>query len=274
MKDLQFIEGDLRDRDLLAKALEGVEVVFHEAAVPSVPRSVAEPERTNDVNVTGNPRTPGGRQERRSSPPGLRRLFRRLRQYAPLSPRSRRCLRCRSRPMHSRNSPVRPTALSTPASTAWRTVALRYFNVYGPRQNPESEYAAVIPKFVTACLGGRSPEIYGDGEQTRDFTFVGDVVQANLLAAESKDAVGTVVNVAGGGRISLNQLLETVQEVCGSSTETIYHPARAGDVRDSQADLTRARATLGFEPATSMGEGSSTDRRVFSQGPGRSGLAG
>ncbi len=251
---LEFLEGDLRDRDLLAKALDGVEVVFHEAAVPSVPRSVAEPERTNDVNVTG---TLGLLESARSA--GVRRLVFAASSAAygntPTLPKVETMP-----PL-----PLSPYALQKFAGETYcalysrlygmETVALRYFNVYGPRQNPESEYAAVIPKFVTACLEGRSAEIYGDGEQTRDFTFVGDVVRANLLAAESTDAIGTVVNVAGGGRISLNQLLESVQGACGSSKEAIYHPARAGDVRDSQADLTRARKTLGFEPATSMEEG-------------------
>jgi nucleoside-diphosphate-sugar epimerase len=134
----------------------------------------------------------------------------------------------------------------------FETVALRYFNVYGPRQNPQSEYAAVLPRFISACLSGRAPTIHGDGEQTRDFVFVGDVVEANLLAAESAKAVGSVVNVAGGRRISLNELLRAIQELAGTSLAPQHGPARAGDVRHSLASLARAEALLGFRPQTAL----------------------
>jgi nucleoside-diphosphate-sugar epimerase len=134
-------------------------------------------------------------------------------------------------------------------------VALRYFNVFGPRQDPKSEYAAVVPRFATACLRGEPARINGDGGQSRDFTFVADAVRANLLAADASKAPGHVVNVAGGRRISLLELLAALQAITGSSVAPVHGPARAGDVRHSQADLGRARELLGFEPAVSLEEG-------------------
>jgi len=135
------------------------------------------------------------------------------------------------------------------------TVALRYFNVFGPRQDPASEYAAVIPRFVTATLESRPPTIFGDGEQTRDFTFVSDAVNANVCAADAERAAGSVVNVAGGRRTSLNQLLADIGELVGSPVTARYDEARVGDVRDSLADLQRARDLLGFEPKVTLREG-------------------
>ncbi len=252
--DLEVLRGDLRDDALLARAVEGVDVVFHEAAVPSVPRSVAEPVRTHEVNATG---TLCVLQAAREA--GVRRVVFAASSSAygdtPVLPK------VETMP----STPRSPYALQKVAGEEYcrlyselyglETVALRYFNVFGPRQNPDSEYAAVIPKFVTACLEGRQPIIYGDGEQTRDFTYVADVVRANLLAAEAPGAVGAVMNVAGGGRISLNQLLDRIRELCGVGIEASYQPGRAGDVRDSQADVARARELLGFATEVSLEDG-------------------
>jgi len=135
------------------------------------------------------------------------------------------------------------------------TVALRYFNIFGPRQNPESEYAAVIPRFAVACLTNSPARINGDGEQTRDFTFVRDAVRANLLAADAPKAPGSVINIAGGKRVSLNQVLGLLREVTGAGAEPIHDPPRVGDVRDSLADLGRARDLLGYEPTVTLKEG-------------------
>jgi nucleoside-diphosphate-sugar epimerase len=135
------------------------------------------------------------------------------------------------------------------------TVALRYFNVYGPRQDPKSEYAAVIPKFITACLRGEAPTIYGDGEQTRDFTMVYDAVQANLLAADAPRASGSVCNVAAGTRTSLNELFAAIRAETGASAPARYAPPREGDVRDSLASLERSRELLGYEPRVALREG-------------------
>jgi nucleoside-diphosphate-sugar epimerase len=251
---VELLRGDLRDRALVGRAVAGVEVVFHQAAVPSVPRSVAEPERTNDVNVTG---TLGLLEAARQA--GARRVV-----FAASSSAygdTPELPKVESMPPH----PLSPYALQKYAGEVYcrlyhelyglETVALRYFNVYGPRQDPQSEYAAVIPRFVTACLAGRAPRVNGDGEQTRDFTYVGDAVQANRLAADAPKAPGAVVNVAGGRRISLNQLLARIREVTGAEVEPEYGPPRAGDVRDSLADLGRAEALLGYRPSTPVDEG-------------------
>jgi len=250
----ELLRGDLRDRALLARALAGVEVVFHQAAVPSVPRSVAEPERTNDVNVTG---TLGVLEASRTA--GVRRVVFASSSSAygdtPVLPKVETLPPC----------PLSPYALQKYAGERYcqlyhrlyglETVALRYFNVFGPRQDPASEYAAVIPRFATACLAGEAPVVYGDGEQTRDFTFVGDAVAANVLAADAAFASGEVVNVAGGRRVSLNELLREISALTGASVAARYQPARAGDVRDSLADLGRARALLGYEPKTDLRSG-------------------
>ncbi len=250
----ELLRGDLRDRGLLARALAGVEVVFHQAAVPSVPRSVAEPERTNDVNVTG---TLGLLEASRQA--GVRRVVFASSSSAygdtPVLPKVESLPPC----------PLSPYALQKYAGERYcqlyhrlyglETVALRYFNVYGPRQNPESEYAAVIPRFVTACLAGEAPVVFGDGGQTRDFTYVGDAVAANLLAADAPGAPGAVVNVAGGRRVSLNELLSAIRALTGAKQAARHEPPRAGDVRDSLADLSRAKQLLGYEAKVDLHTG-------------------
>jgi UDP-glucose 4-epimerase len=251
---VEILRGSLCDPELLARALLGVEVVFHQGAVPSVPLSVAEPLRTHEVNATGTLRVLEAARHA-----GVRRVV-----YAASS-------------SAYGDTPVLPKVETLPASPRspyalqkWtgesycslytelyglETVALRYFNVFGPRQNPESQYAAVVPRFVVACLRGEAPVVYGDGEQTRDFTFVDDAVRANLLAADAPDAAGQVVNVAGGRRVSLNELLREIGALCGSSPRARHEPPRAGDVRDSLADLGRAARLLGYEPRTTLREG-------------------
>ena len=140
-------------------------------------------------------------------------------------------------------------------------MALRYFNVFGPRQDPLSQYAAVIPNFITACLDGRPPTVFGDGEQSRDFTFVDNVVRANLLAGEAEGVSGQAFNIACGERITLNDLVEEVRAATGCEVEAQHEPARPGDVRHSLADLSRAREELGYEPATELERGAAAHRR-------------
>jgi UDP-glucose 4-epimerase len=252
--EAELLRGDLRDRALLERALAGVEVVFHQAAVPSVPRSVAEPERTHEVNATGTLRLLEAARHA-----GVRRVV-----FAASSSAygdAPELPKVETMPPRPRS----PYALQKYAGEVYcrlytelyglETVALRYFNVFGPRQDPASEYAAVIPRFVTACLEARAPRIHGDGEQTRDFTYVSDAVQANLLAADAERAAGAVVNVAGGRRTSLNQLLAWIREITGSAVPAVHEPPRAGDVRDSLADLQRAAELLGYRPAVDLREG-------------------
>jgi UDP-glucose 4-epimerase len=145
------------------------------------------------------------------------------------------------------------------------TVALRYFNVFGPRQDPLSQYSAVIPNFIGAALEGRSPVVYGDGEQSRDFTYVDNVVDANLCAAQADGVAGAVLNVACGGRVSLNDLIAELQSLTGSEAAAVYQPARAGDVRHSQADITEAQSILGYSPAVTFRDGLARTIEHFSQ---------
>ena len=251
---IELIRGDLADPATAARACDGADVVFHEGAIPSVPRSVAEPVRTNRANIDGTlnvlecARQAGVRRvvcAASSSAYGDTEELPKI-ETMPPNPRS-------------------PYALQKYAGEVYcrlyhelyglETVALRYFNVFGPRQDPKSEYAAVVPRFATACLRGEPAQIHGDGEQSRDFTFIADTVRANLLAADAPAAVGHVINVAGGRRVSLNELLAALQQITGSKVEPIHGPGRAGDVRHSLADLGRARTLLGFEPEVSLAEG-------------------
>lgn len=252
--DIDLRRGDIRDPDAVARAVEGVEVVFHEAAVPSVPRSVAEPLRTNSVNIDG---TLLVLESARNA--GVRRLV-----YAASSSAygdTKVLPKVETMP----GNPQSPYALQKYSGEVYcrlyaqlyglETVALRYFNIYGPRQDPTSQYAAVIPNFITACLNGDSPTIHGDGEQTRDFTMVADAVRANLLAADAPGASGSVCNVAAGRRTSLNELLQHIRELTDAKVEAVHGPAREGDVRDSLASLERSRELLGYEPTVELREG-------------------
>jgi nucleoside-diphosphate-sugar epimerase len=251
---VELLRGDVRDADLLAKALRGVEVVFHQAAMASVPRSVAEPILTNSVNVGG---TLAVLDAARLA--GVRRVV-----YAASSSAygdAPGLPKIETMPVDL----LSPYALQKHAGESYcrlytelyglETVALRYFNVYGPRQDPKSEYAAVIPKFITACLRGESPTIFGDGEQTRDFVMVYDAVQANLLAADAPRAAGRVFNIAAGRRTSLNDLISVIREETGAKAQPHHAPPREGDVRDSVASLESARELLGYEPRVALREG-------------------
>ena len=251
---VDLVRGDVRDPDTLARALDGVEVIFHHAAVASVPRSVAEPLRTNSVNIGG---TLMVLETARAA--GVRRVV-----YAASSSVYGDD-RTQPKLESMQAAPLSPYALQKFAGEEYcrlyhafyglETVCLRYFNVYGPRQDPESEYAAVIPRFATAALSGTPAEIYGDGEQTRDFVFVGDAVEANLLAADAKAASGQVMNIASGRRTSLNQLWEEICDLVGVTLEARYAAPRPGDVRDSLASVERAGELLGYEPSVDLREG-------------------
>ncbi len=244
---IEFVRGDIRDVDGLERMMEGVEVVFHQAAMASVPRSVEMPLLTNSVNVDGTllvlevARKSGVRRvvyAASSSAYGDTAVLPKV-ETLPAAPRS-------------------PYALQKYAGEVYcrlyselyglETVSLRYFNIFGPRQDPNSEYAAVIPRFVTAAIAGRQPVIYGDGNQTRDFTYVENAVQANLLAADAKRASGSVINIAAGKRTSLNDLWRDIRDIVGADVEPRYADPREGDVRDSLADLTRATDLLGYRP--------------------------
>lgn len=247
-----FIEGSVIDRPLMRQACAGADGIFHQAAIASVPRSVQDPLATHDANATGSlcmllaARDAGvGKvvQASSSSVYGDTPVLPKHEEMAP--------------------APLSPYAASKLVAEEYAscfsslyglpTVSLRYFNVFGPRQDPKSDYAAVIPRFVSRCLNGSPPVVYGDGEQTRDFTYVKDVVAANLLAMDA-DATG-VFNIAGGKRISVNDLALAVMEATGVTGSPVYEPPRAGDIKDSLADISRAKSALGFTPAYSLADG-------------------
>jgi nucleoside-diphosphate-sugar epimerase len=253
--ELDLVEADLRDVDAVNKVANGCGAILHHAARKSVPRSIREPEEFTEVNVGGTLNVLlAARKERAmvvfassSSVYGDQDVYP-LREDVEPRPRS----------------PYAATKLAGEALVrAWwhsygiPTITLRYFNVYGPGQDPESEYAAVIPRFATACLTGGTPVIYGDGEQARDFTYIDDVVQANLLAMNAQEsAFGLVLN-AGGGRepTTVNRLLELVAQHAGASPTPRYEPPREGDIRRSDADVSLARELLGYHPDVAIDEG-------------------
>ena len=250
----EFVEGDIRDPQAVGKAMQGVKIVFHEAAIPSVPRSVSEPRLSHEVNVDGTFNVLMAAKEA-----GVKRVV-----YAASSSAYGDT---ETLPKHEEMlpNPLSPYAAAKLFGEYYcqvftrvyglETVALRYFNVFGPRQDPSSPYSGVISKFVTSLLAGQAPLIHGDGEQSRDFTYVANVVDANLRAAEAEGASGQVINLAIGERITLNGLLAELQKAIGTSLVPEYGPTRAGDVRHSLADITRAKELLGFHPLVSFAEG-------------------
>jgi nucleoside-diphosphate-sugar epimerase len=252
---LELVEGTITAAATVKKAMEGVQVVFHEAAIPSVARSVEDPQATMLAGAQGT--TIVLDQARRA---GVRRVVFAASSSAygdaPTLPKIETM----------EPQPLSPYAASKLAGEhlmrifaqlyGLETVSLRYFNVFGPRQDPKSDYAAVIPKFITAAIRKERALVYGDGEQTRDFCHIDNAVRANLLAAgSSRKLAGQVVNVACGEKTSLNQLLKYIAELAGTHIEPQYLAARAGDVRDSLADIAVARDLLGYQPAVDVREG-------------------
>jgi UDP-glucose 4-epimerase len=251
---LEVIEGDITDPETVHIAMRDVGVVFHEAALASVPRSVADPLATHRACVDGTLNVLLAARDA-----GVRRVV-----YAASSSaygNSARLPKTEADP----TAPLSPYAVAKLAGEHYcaaftevyglETVRLRYFNVFGPRQSPDSPYAAVIPLFMEALTAGRSPVIHGDGQQSRDFTYVEDVVQANLLAAEVPGVGGRVYNVACGRRTTLLELVAHLNRLLGTSIAPTHTPPRAGDVRHSQADITLARNELGYRPTTDMATG-------------------
>jgi len=250
----EFLHGDIRDFDAVKTAMTGVEVVFHQAAMASVPRSIALPVESLETNINGTQHVLLAARDA-----GVRRIV-----YASSSsvygntPTLPKHEQMQTRPMSPYAVQKLTGELLCEVFTriyGLETVALRYFNVFGPRQDPASEYAAVIPRFLTALLKGQRPIVFGDGEQTRDFTYVTNVVQANLLAASSPDAVSRVMNIGCGERISLNKLLHLAGELLGTTVRADYREPRPGDVRDSLADISLAHLLLGYQPSVGFREG-------------------
>jgi nucleoside-diphosphate-sugar epimerase len=253
---IDLIEGDILDEGILSRAMKGVEVVFHQAAIPSVPRSMAAPLASHDANATGTLRV-----LERARQAGVRRLV-----YAASSSAYG------DTPTMPKVETMRPLPLSPYAAAklageqycqvyarayGLETVCLRYFNVFGPRQDPLSEYAAVIPRFITAGMAGKTLTIHGDGTQSRDFCFIDNTVEANIKAASApaSEASGRVFNVACGAATSLNDVVAQIGEILGKRLDVQHGPARPGDVKHSLADISEARQRLGYAAAIPFAEG-------------------
>jgi nucleoside-diphosphate-sugar epimerase len=250
----EFVQGDLADPDVARRAIDGADYVLHQAAIPSVPRSVADPISSNRANIDATLNVLVAARDAK-----VKRLV-----YAASSSAYGNAAALPKRE-DMPTGPLSPYALQKLVGEQYlklftslyglETVSIRYFNVFGPRQDPGSPYSGVISLFITALLAGKAPRIYGDGGQTRDFTYVGNVVDGVLRACTAPQASGEVINVATGGRISLNELFTTLRGIIGGTMEPEYLPERAGDVRDSQADISKAQALLGYSPVISFEEG-------------------
>jgi nucleoside-diphosphate-sugar epimerase len=250
---VEVLEGDVRDYGMVARAVQGIDYVFHQAALPSVPRSVKNPIESNAVNIDGTLNVLEASRRSR-----VKKLI-----YASSSsvygeseelPKREEMV---TRPM----SPYAVTKVTCEhyCRVYWElyrfpTVSLRYFNIFGPNQDPASEYAAVIPKFIAALLKGKPPTVYGDGEQSRDFTYIDNCVDANLLAAENDEVVGSHYNVACGGQYTLNELLDILCKIIGVYIEAEYVDPRPGDIRHSFASIDKL-ATFGYRPSVGFEEG-------------------
>jgi nucleoside-diphosphate-sugar epimerase len=254
LSGIDFLEGDLADLSVAKRAVQGVDYVLHQAAIPSVPRSVDDPITSNRANIDSTLNVLVAARDA-----GVKRVV-----YAgsssaygntPTLPKQE----------DMAAHPLSPYALQKLVGEQYmqmftalyglETVTIRYFNVFGPRQDPSSPYSGVISVFAKALLNNAAPTIYGDGEQTRDFTFVANVVDGVLKAVTASGASGHVINVATGSRISLNRLFASMRDMIGSRVEAKYGPVRAGDVKDSIADITKARTLLGYEPTVSLEDG-------------------
>jgi nucleoside-diphosphate-sugar epimerase len=254
LDQIELVEGDLRNPADVSRAVEGVEIVFHEGALPSVPKSVEDPVGSNESNITGTLNLLMAARDA-----GVRRVV-----YAASSSAYG------DSPTLPKEETMTPAPLSPYATQKYvgelycrnfydlfglETVALRYFNVFGPRQDPMSQYAAVIPKFITALAEGKPPTIYGDGEQSRDFTYIENVVRANLLAARAEGAAGEMMNFACGERYTLNEILAKLQKIMKTDVKPIFADPRPGDVKHSLADTRKSRKLLGYTPHVSLEEG-------------------
>ncbi|MCL6582706.1 MAG: SDR family oxidoreductase [bacterium] len=254
LDQIELIEGDIRDFEIVKRSAQGVDYILHQAALPSVPRSIADPISSTSVNIDGTvnllvaAKDCGVKKFVMASSSSVYGDSPTLPKHEELPPR-----------------PLSPYALTKLAGEQYcqifsrlyglKTVCLRYFNVFGPGQDPNSQYAAVIPKFIISLLRNTPPTVFGDGEQSRDFTFVENVIQANLLAVRSEVSDGSPINIACGQRISLNELLRELGAILSKKIEPIYQPPRPGDVKHSLAAIERARIYLGFKPVVNTQDG-------------------
>ncbi len=262
---IEFIEGDIRDFDTCRHALKDVDFVLHQAALPSVPRSIEDPLLTNDINIKGTLNLLLASKEARvqkfvfASSSSVYGDDPRLPKEEDMAPR-----------------PLSPYALTKFVGELYcrifsklhrlPTICLRYFNIFGPRQDPFSQYAAVIPTFINKTLKGENPVIFGDGEQSRDFTYVANVVEANILAAKEPDVEGAVINIACGERTTVNSLVNKINDILDEDIKPIHNKSRPGDVRHSFADISKAKKMLNYSPDVSFKEGLEKTIRWYQEG--------
>lgn len=261
---VDFRKASILDLEAVCSAMDGVDYVLHQAALSSVPRSVRDPLPTHRVNAEGTLNVLLAARDA-----GVRRVV--FASSSSLYGNPPAVYKVETLP----TMPLSPYAVSKLAAEEYcqvftrvyglETVSLRYFNVFGPRQDPESEYAAVVPRFAAALVRGQRPTIYGDGEQSRDFTYVSNVVAANLAALHAEAAAGEVINVAGGEKTTINSLAAALGELAGKNLEPIYEPTRPGDVAHSLADISKARRVLGYEPKVNVQEGLARSVAWYSQ---------
>lgn len=254
---IELLEGDLAQMEIAQQAVDDIDLIFHKAALPSVPRSISDPIESNRAGVDATLNLLISARDA-----GVKRLV-----YASSSSVYGDQDPDKAKVETMVSQPISPYGVSKMAAERYcqvfhiaygfEAVALRYFNVFGPGQDPSGGYAAVIPKFATAMLSGQQPTIYGDGEQTRDFTYIGNVIHGNLLAAEApaEKVAGEVFNLAAGGQTSLNELVEMMQEFTGFDQPAKHDPPRTGDIRHSRADISKAQQRMGYEPVFTMLEG-------------------
>lgn len=252
--DVDVVIGDLADHDVARRAVDGMDVVLHQAAIPSVPRSIDDPLPSHRANIDATVMVLVAAREA-----GVKRVV--------FAGSSSEYGDTPTLPKHEEMpvNPLSPYALQKVVGEQYLqqftrhygldTVSIRYFNVFGPRQDPSSPYSGVISLFIRALTEGKNPSIHGDGEQTRDFTYVANVVDGVLRAAEAQGVAGEVMNIATGTRVSLNQLLDVLQRIMGTRATATYGPARKGDVRDSQADISKAERLIGYRPKVDFEEG-------------------
>lgn len=254
INQIEFNEGDIRDLDYLQKEFQGWDHILHQAALPSVHRSIIDPIGVNQTNIDGTLNILVAARDQ-----NIKRVV-----YASSSSIYGDAL-AEYKHEDLPADPLSPYALAKYAGETYcrlfyklyglETVCLRYFNVFGPRQNPDSQYAAAIPKFIMAILNGQPPTIFGDGEQSRDFTYVKNNVQANILALQTTQGLGEVINIACGESFSLNQVINLINQELKTSVAPVYQPSHPGDIKHSKADITKARQLLGYQPIVSFPNG-------------------
>ncbi len=254
LDSIELIDGDIRDFWTVHEAVEGIDYILHQAALPSVPRSISNPLTSNSVNIDGTLNILEAARQAH-----VRRIVMASSSSVygdtPVLPKHEEMKR----------HPLSPYAVTKMANEEYarvyyelyglETVCLRYFNIFGPRQDPNSEYSAVIPKFIAALESGQSPTVFGDGEQSRDFTYIDNTVDVNLLATTAEAAPGNVYNVACGGQFTLNALLDALREIIGVDTKAVYEPPRQGDIMHSFADISKAENDLNYKPKVGFKEG-------------------